>query len=191
MFFITLSLGGNIVREKSNGSLIRLKTLPTHYGFALLSKQIIYLLVTLIQAAIIFAIGLWIFPYIGLPILVLPHDLIGLLVVTLMVGWCAVSYAICVGVFAGTQEQANSFGAVSIVLLAAIGGLMVPGFAMPENFQTVMKLSPLHWCLEAYYGLFLEGGNLKDILSNIIPLLALSVVIQCITFWGLKRKRLI
>jgi ABC-2 type transport system permease protein len=191
MFFVTLSLGGSIVREKLNGSLIRLKTLPTNYGLALLSKQIIYLAVTMIQAGIIFAIGLWIFPFMGLPILVLPNDLAGLFVVTLLVGWCAVSYAICVGVFAQTEEQANSFGAVSIVLLAAIGGLMVPGFAMPDSFHTVMKLSPLHWCLEAYYGLFLEGGKLKDILSNIIPLLVLAAVIPCITFWGLKRKRLI
>ena len=42
-------------------------------------------------------------------------------------------------------------------MLAAIGGLMVPSFAMPQSFHLVMKLSPLHWCLEAYYGLFLEG----------------------------------
>jgi ABC-2 type transport system permease protein len=191
MFFVVLSLSASIVREKSNGSLIRLKTLPTHYGVALLSKQIIYLVVTLIQATIIFAIGIWVFPHMGLPVLALPRDISGLVIVSLLCGWCAVSYAICIGVFAETPVQANSFGAISIVLLAAIGGLMVPGFAMPASFQTVMKISPLHWCLEAYYGLFLEGGKLRDILTNIIPLLGLTVLIQLITFWGLKRKRLI
>jgi ABC-2 type transport system permease protein len=49
----------------------------------------------------------------------------------------------------------------------------------------------LHWCLEAYYGLFLEGGNLKDIWLNILPLLAITILIQGITFIGLKRKKLI
>jgi ABC-2 type transport system permease protein len=191
MFFVVLSLSASIVREKSNGSLIRLKTLPTHYGLALLSKQIIYLVVTLIQATLIFAIGIWLFPHMGLPVLALPGDISGLVIVSLLCGWCAVSYAICIGVFAETQVQANSFGAISIVLLAAIGGLMVPGFAMPASFQTVMKISPLHWCLESYYGLFLEDGKLRDILTNIIPLLVLTVLIQLITFWGLKRKRLI
>ncbi len=191
MFFIVLSLSGSIVREKSNGSLIRLKTLPTHYGLALLSKQIIYLIVTLIQASLIFAIGIWLFAHMGLPVLVLPRDVSGLVIVSLLCGLCAVSYAVCIGVFAETPEQANSFGAISIVLLAAIGGLMVPGFAMPQSFQSVMKISPLHWCLEAYYGLFLEGGKLRDILMNIIPLLILTVLIQLVTFWGLKRKRLI
>ncbi|MES2775867.1 MAG: ABC transporter permease [Bacteroidota bacterium] len=191
MFFVVISLGSSVVREKLNGSFIRLKTLPTNYLLALLSKQITYLLVTLAQAAVIFAIGIWLFPYLGLPKLNLPSDLLGLFIVSFICGWCAVSFAICVGVFAQTQEQANGIGAVSIVLLAAIGGLLVPSFAMPASFQQVIKLSPLHWCLEAYYGLFLEGGKLKDILLNILPLLGITILIQLIALLGLKRKNLI
>lgn len=191
MFFVVLSLGSGIVREKLSGSFIRLKTLPTNYLVALLSKQITYLCVTMIQAALIFAIGVWLFPYMNLPALNLPSDLAGLFIVSFFCGWCAVSYAICVGVFAETQEQANGFGAVSIVILAALGGLMVPAFAMPDSFQTIIKLSPLHWCLEAYYGLFLEGGKLGDVLANIIPLVVIALLIQLLTVWGLKRKKLI
>ncbi len=191
MFFIVISLSGNIVREKLSGSFIRLKTLPTNYILVLLSKQITYLCITMIQAFIIFAIGVWIFPFMGLPALDLPSDITGLVIVSLLCGLCAVSYAICIGVFARTPEQANGFGAASIVILAAIGGLMVPDFAMPGSFRTIINLSPLHWCLEAYYGLFLEGGRLKDVWMNIIPLLSMIVLIQLITLWGLKRKRLI
>jgi ABC-2 type transport system permease protein len=191
MFFIVISLGSSVVREKLNGSFVRLKTLPTSYLVALVSKQITYLIVTLAQAVIIFGIGIWVFPLIGLPGLNLPSDMAGLLIVLLICGWCAVSYAICIGVFAQTQEQANGLGAVSIVLLAAIGGLLVPSFAMPDSFKMIIKLSPLHWCLEAFYGLFLEGGNLKDIMMNLLPLLAITFIFQLITFWGLKKKNLI
>ena len=191
MFFVVISLGGSIVREKLSGSFVRLKTLPTNYFVALLSKQLTYLLVTMIQAVVIFSIGILLFPYLGLPALNLPGDILGLFLVSFICGWCAVSYAICIGVFAQTQEQANGFGAVSIVILAAIGGLMVPGFAMPESFKTVMKLSPLHWCLEAYYGLFLEAGKLKDVLVNVIPLLLIPLIIHGIIFLGLKVKNLI
>lgn len=191
MFFVVLSLGSGIVREKTSGSFTRLKTLPTNYLVALLSKQITYLVVTMIQAALIFSIGAWLFPYMGLPALNLPTDLSGLIIVSLLCGWCAVSYAICVGIFAETQEQANGFGAVSIVILAALGGLMVPAFAMPDSFQWVIKISPLHWCLEAYYALFLEGGKLGDVLANIIPLLIIAVLIQLVTLLGLKNKKLI
>ena len=191
MFFVVISLGSNVVREKLNGSFIRLKTLPTNYLLALFSKQITYLFVTLLQACVIFAIGIWLFPLMGLPKLNLPADLAGLFIVSFICGCCAVSFAVCVGVFAQTQEQANGIGAVSIVLMAAIGGLLVPSFAMPESFQQVIRLSPLHWCLEAYYGLFLEGGKLKDILINILPLLAITILIQLIALYGLKRKNLI
>jgi ABC-2 type transport system permease protein len=191
MFFVVISLGSSVVREKLNGSFIRLKTLPTNYLLALLSKQLTYLFVTLLQAALIFAIGIWLFPALGLPKLNLPSDLFGLFIVSFICGWCAVSFAICVGVFAQTQEQANGIGAVSVVLMAAIGGLLVPSFAMPESFQPVIKLSPLHWCLQAYYGLFLEGGKLKDIILNILPLLSITVLIQLIALFGLKRKNLI
>lgn len=191
MFFVVISLGSSVVREKLNGSFVRLKTLPTNYFLALLSKQVTYLFVTLLQAVIIFSIGIWLFPSLGLPKLNLPADLPGLLVVTFVCGLCAVSFAMAVGVFARTQEQANGIGAVSVVLMAAIGGLLVPAFAMPSSFQPIIKLSPLHWGLEAYYGLFLEAGTLKDILVNILPLLGITVFIQLIALYGLKRKNLV
>jgi ABC-2 type transport system permease protein len=191
MFFVVMSLGGSVVREKVSGSFIRLKTLPTNYYIALLSKQITYLFVTLFQAAVIFAIGVWLFPLMGLPALNIPSDITGLVAVTLICGWCAVSYAICVGVFAQTQEQANGFGAISIVILSVTGGLMMPAFAMPDSFKTAMKISPLHWCMDAYSALFLEGGGIKDVLTNIMSLLIITAVLQLITFIGLKRKNLI
>ncbi len=191
MFFIVISLGSSIVREKRSGSFIRLRTLPTHFGVAMISKQITYICITFLQAVVIFTLGVLLFPLIGLPQLNLPQDIGGLLLVTFISGWCATSFALCVGTWAGTQEQANGIGAVSIVLMAAIGGVLVPAFAMPSSFVYIMKLSPLHWCLEAYYGLFLEGGRLGDIMMNIIPLLVITLIFQMLAWWGLKRKGLI
>jgi len=191
MFFVVMSLGGSMVREKLSGSFVRLRTLPTSYVTALLSKQITYLLVTFLQAALIFAIGILIFPLIGLPALQLPGDIAGLILVTLVCGWCAVSYAMCVGVFAKTQEQANAFGAVSIVILSLIGGLMVPDFIMPQGFKDIAVFSPLHWCLQAYYGLFLHGGKTADVAWDIVFIAIIALVLQLIALFELKRKRLI
>lgn len=191
MFFIVISLGSSVVKEKLNGSFIRLKTLPSSYLISLFSKQITYLSVTLLQVVVIFTLGIYFFPAIGLPKLNLPTDLFALFLVSFICGSCAVSYAITIGVFSNTQEQANGFGAVTIVILAAIGGLLVPSFAMPDSFSVAMKFSPLHWCLESYYGLFLENGKLKDILTNVIPLVGITILLQLISLWGLKRKNLI
>ena len=191
MFFVVMSLGGSVVKEKTSGSFVRLKTLPTNYVVGLLSKQITYVAVTVVQATVIFSLGIWVFPWVGLPSLNVPIDVFGLLIVTIICGWCAVSYAICVGVFSKTQEQSNGFGAISIVILAAIGGLMVPSFAMDTSLKTFADFSPMHWCLQAYYGLFLEGGKLTDVMNYLIPLILITLALQLITFLGLKRKNLI
>jgi len=191
MFFIVISLGGIMVREKNSGSFIRLKTMPAGYLNALFSKQIVYGMVTVLQAAVIFTIGNKLFPFIGLPVLHLPKDIWALVIVTVVCGYCAVNYAICVGVYANTPEQSNGFGAISILILAALGGLLVPSFAMPAHLQKIIQLSPLHWALEAYYGLFLEGGKLRDIWMNILSLLGITFLIEGITLYGLKSKNLI
>ena len=191
MFFIIMSLGGSVVREKVSGSFIRLKTLPTSYLVGMLSKQITYIFVTFIQAAVIFSLGIWLFPHINLPGLELPHDLFGLFVVTLLTGWCAVSFAICVGVFSETHQQNNGFGAIAIVILAAIGGLMVPTFSMDTSLKAIANFSPMHWCLEAYYGLFLQNGTLSSVVSYLIPLVLITLAFQLLALWGLRRKNLI
>jgi len=191
MFFVVTSLGSNVVKEKLSGSFVRLKTLPTNYLLNLLSKQITYIGVCLFQVVVIFSIGVWLFPLLGLPPLHLPSDLVSLFIVSLFSGWCAVSYAICIGVFAKTEEQANGFGAVSVVLLAALGGILVPSFAMPDSFHLIMKISPLHWCLESYYELFLEDGSFKDVFENILPIICITLFIQALAFLKLKKIQII
>lgn len=191
MFFVVISLGSSMVREKTSGSFLRLKTLPTQYHIALVSKQFTYLLVTLLQAAVIFLMGMYLFPHIGLPPLRVPPHIGNLILITISCGLCAVSFAICIGIFAQTQEQANGIGAVSIVLLAALGGLLVPAFAMPASFQPIIKISPLHWGLEAYYTFFLEDGGLKHIVLNLLPLWAITLLLQLLAFAGLKNKNLV
>jgi len=191
MFFVVMSLGGSIVREKTSGSYIRLKTLPTSYLVGMVSKQIAYVAVTIVQAIVIFSLGIWLFPLLHLPGLNLPQDIFGMFIVTVLSGWCAVSYGMCVGVFAETHQQNNGFGAISIVILAAIGGLMVPTFTMDTSLKTIANFSPMHWCLQSYDGLFLENGTLSDVINYLIPLVGITLAFQLIAIWGLKRKNLI
>ncbi len=191
MFFIVISLGSSIVKEKLNGSFVRLKTLPTNFLITIFSKQIIYLVVAMIQVVVIFSIGIWLFPYLSLPALHLPTDLPGLALVSFASGICAVSYAMVIGVMAETQEQANGFGAASVVILAALGGILIPSFAMPHSFSWALKISPLHWALEAFYDLFLNRGNWQDMLFHLLPLLCISIALQLTTLLALRRKNLI
>ncbi|HJP62339.1 MAG TPA: hypothetical protein VJ844_02800, partial [Mucilaginibacter sp.] len=76
-------------------------------------------------------------------------------------------------------------------ILSAIGGLMVPTFNMDTALKTLADFSPMHWCLQSYYGLFLENGKLSDVVSYLVPLIGITIVFQLIAIWGLKRKNLI
>lgn len=191
MFFSVISLGSNMVREKLSGSFIRLKVLPSSLSVLILSKQVLFLTVTLFQVAFIFSIGRWLFPFIHLPALNLPSSFLSLFLVSFFSGWCAISYALCVGVLAETQEQANGFGAASIIILAALGGIFVPGFAMPELFKHLSYVSPFKWALDGFYNVFLLQKSITHIFLNILPLLALTIILQIIIYLTLKRKNLI
>ncbi len=62
---------------------------------------------------------------------------------------------------------------------------------MDTSLKGFSNFSPMHWCLQAYYGLFLEGGKLSDVFGYLIPLVLITLALQLITFLGLKRKNLI
>ena len=191
MFFMVVSLGNNIVKERINGSFIRLKTMPTNFFLILASKMIIYLVVAILQVALIFSAGVLLFPFINLPQLVLPSNIFAFGTVVLICGLSAVSYALMIGSIAKTQEQANGFGAVSIIIFAALGGIWVPVFVMPEYLQFISNFSPLHWCLEGFYILFLKGGNWAELFKIILPLFIFIVCCQLITYLKLRVEKII
>ena len=186
MFFMVISLGSNIVKERLSGSFVRLQTIPSSFSLVLLSKMFTYLLVALAQLIVIFMIGKFIFPLIGLPTLSLPSNILGLIVISILSAFSAISFAMLVGTYAKTNEQANGFGAITIIILAAIGGIWVPTFVMPSYMQMIGKISPLHWCLEGYYTLFLKGGDWYLLFPTILFLILFILACQILVYSKLK-----
>jgi ABC-2 type transport system permease protein len=186
MFFMVVSLGGNIVKERLSGSFQRLQTIPKAFGLTLISKFLVYLFVALSQLLLLFLMGIYIFPHLGLPQLAMPNAFLPFLVVTLLSALSAISYAVLVGTYAKTQEQANGFGAISIIIFAAIGGIWVPNFVMPDYMQTIGNISPLKWCLEGYYTLFLKNGAWSELIGTITFLFLFTVICQLLIFIKLR-----
>lgn len=186
MFFMVISLGGNIVKERLSGSFLRLQTIPKGFALTLVSKFLVYLFVALSQLLLLFLMGIYIFPHIGLPQLAMPNAFLPFLVVTLLSAVSAISYAVLVGTYAKTQEQANGFGAISIIIFAAIGGIWVPNFVMPDYMQTIGNISPLKWCLEGYYTLFLKNGAWSELIGTITFLFLFTVICQLLIFIKLR-----
>ncbi|MGH1336534.1 MAG: ABC transporter permease [Aureispira sp.] len=191
MFFMVVSLGTNIVKERLNGSFVRLKTMPTSFALVISAKMLLYTGAAVAQVFLVFSLAKFTFPSLGLPALTFPSNISGFILVTVLSGFAAASYAMVVGTVAKTQEQAHGFGAISIVILAAIGGIWVPSFVMPEFLQTISFISPLNWCLQGFYVLFLKGGMWSALQPVVLGLLTFIVVCLGIAYAKLKKDQLI
>lgn len=189
IFFIVVPLSINLVKEKSQGTHVRLLTNPVPYSIVILGKTITYLAICYIQFLLMVAVGIYLFPYLDLPVLDISDKFILMSLVAIFSGLAAVGFGIVLGTIAKTQEQSAPFGATSVVILAAIGGVWVPVFAMPKIMQYVSHISPMNWGLNAFYDVILRNGNLLDILPELIYLFLFFIISTSIAILYDKKKR--
>jgi len=171
IFFIVVPLSINLVKEKNQGTFVRLRTNPVRYATVLGGKTIVYLGVCLIQFTLMLLVGLYLFPLLGLPKLDVSGKLPTLYAVAFFSGLAAIGLGLLLGTIAKTQEQSAPLGAILVVILAAIGGVWVPVFVMPPFMQILSKISPMNWGLEAFYDVFLRNVGFAEILPEILLLL--------------------
>ncbi|MDM1406917.1 ABC transporter permease [Myroides sp. DF42-4-2] len=189
IFFIIVPFAMNLVKEKNQGTKVRLYTVPTHMGIIWAGKIITYLVICLLQFYLILGVGKFVFPSLGLLPFTIGNQLFNLSVLTLCIGLSAISLGVVFGTVAQTQEQSSPFGATFVVILAAVSGVWVPTFAMPVFMQYVAQLSPMNWGLEGYYALLLRQGSLWEIRTEIILLLLFALVMISIALFYDKKKR--
>lgn len=190
IFFIMVPLSINIVKEKNQGTYLRLLSSPTSNIILYLGKICTYLIICLLQFYVILAISGLVFPYLNLPELNLSASQIVLMsALTLTVGLAAISLGILLGIVAKTQEQSAPFGATFVVILAAIGGVWIPVFAMSEAMQLVSKISPMNWALNGYYDIVLRNGGFADIIPEMLLLsLFFAVITTCALIYDKKKR---
>ncbi len=188
IFFIILPLSINMVNEKNQGTFIRLRTQPVPYAIVLGGKAIVFLVVSLLQFALMLLVGVYLFPILGLPRLEVSGRLPLLFVVAFFAGLAAVGLGLLLGTIAKSQEQSAPFGATFVVILAAIGGVWVPVFAMPNFMQVISNLSPMNWGLNAFYDVFLRNVGLLEIVPEISLLFLFFLATTLIAIFYNDRK---
>ena len=188
IFFIVLPMAGAFIQERINGTYLRLLAMPVGYLTLVAGRIIAYTGVCLVQCALIGCIGKWILPLWGTPPLEMGGDPIALGVMAAAAILAATGYGILLGTVVNSFEQAAMFGPISIVIAAALGGVMVPVYAMPSFMQTISVISPLAWGLNGTLDVFVRGGGLYDIWPEAGALGAFFV--GCVTLaWVWQRRR--
>jgi ABC-2 type transport system permease protein len=188
MFFVVVPLGGSLIRERQGEMLVRLLTMPQSCLTILVGKIISYLVICMMQFILIIAVGRFFLPLLGAPVLDIGSSPAALIVIAFSAAAAACGYGILLGTMARTYEQASTFGAVSVVIAAALGGIMVPVFAMPPMMQEISLFSPLSWGLNAFLDVFVRGGNLRSIFPDVALLLLFFLVTTILAWFNLSWK---
>jgi ABC-2 type transport system permease protein len=176
MFFLAIPLSVTFIRERAQGSLLRLQSMPVPVWVLFGGKVVPYLVINQIQLLLILAVGVWGLPLLGGDRLTLGHAPAAIALLGFCASLAAIGFALLIATLARTPEQATTFSATTVLILAALGGIMVPKLVMPPLMQHLAGFSPFSWGLDGFLDLFIRGGGMRDILPEAGQLLAFAAV---------------
>lgn len=134
------------------------------------------------------AVGLYLLPLMGLSKLIIGDKIAYISIAALSIALAATAFGMLVATAFRTHHQALPFGSLSIVLLAAIGGVWVPVYILPHAMQLLSSISPLSWGLELCNDIFLRSTSFKDLLPYIGKLLFFATACLGLSYYFHNRR---
>lgn len=187
MFFVVVPLSTIFVAEKQQGTLPRLRSLRVPVRLMLAGKVFPFYAVNLAQTAFMMLVGAYIVPFFGGDALLLDVSWPALWLIASATSLAAIGFALAVAAFARTTEHATIAGAATIILLAALGGVMVPKMVMPLAMQKATVFSPMAWALEGFLDIFARGATASAVLAPSLMLLAFAAAGMGAAGWKLAK----
>ena len=163
MFFVVTAISSLFIQEQRDGTLARLVSIGVPARKLILAKALPYLLINAIQAVLMLAVGVKLIPLLGGDALSLAGiHWPALLLVLASLSAAAIGFALLVACVVRTHAQANTLGPMLNILMAALGGVMVPTFVMPAAMQHLAAWSPMNWGLEGLLSVLVRHGAIAD-----------------------------
>lgn len=176
LFFVAIPFSNSFIRERQVGAQRRLRTTNIGAFTQFFGKLAPYFVINQLQVVLMLAAGVYLVPLLGGHALQLNGDPFALVVLSFALSIAALGYALIIAVTAKTTEQASLTAGLGNIVLAVIGGVMVPKFVMPEALQQIAGLSPMSWGVDGFLELFLRGGGSADIWPELAKLAAFGLV---------------
>jgi ABC-2 type transport system permease protein len=177
MFSAALSLS----RDRESALFSRLLTAPLAPSDFVTGYSLPYLPVALIQAAMLFIIGI----FLGLG----SEGSITLLILILLI--MAIMY-IAMGMILGAtfSTKAVPFAYMVILLLTIFGGAWMDLDAIGGVFRTAGDIFPFAHALDAMRGIMIDGAGLGDVATHLYWVLAYTLVAVALAIISFRRRML-
>ncbi len=164
-FFLVLNVGWVFVSERRQGTLKRLRAAPVTRGQILIGKLLPCFALSLGQGVFLLIAGRLLFGMRwGPEDWPLWKQVAWLAPVVFTTSLAAMGLALLVASVAKTEIQVALYGAVPVLVLALIGGCVLPREMMPESTQYLSLLTPQGGSLNAYRELL--DTNLASVLRS-------------------------
>ena len=186
VFLVAQTTASSIFDEKREGTFRRLLASPTSKWELLSGKMLPNFVIGFLQAVIIFALSLVLLPLLGLERPVYGNSPLGLIAVTIVVALCSTSLGILIAALARTESQVGGISTLILWVAGLVGGAFIPAFVLGDFLNTIGKIVPHYWALQAYNNLMIRGQGLVDILPELGILLGFTAVFFVIGLFRFK-----
>jgi ABC-2 type transport system permease protein len=179
IYFIVLPISTTLIKEKQNGTLLRIQTYPISTQYYLFNKALSYSFVSLFQWALLCIVGIFFVPWLTEQAFLQINNFTLFFTSAIFIIFSAIAFAFLLASLVSTFEQAIVLGGGINILLAAFSGFMVPIDIMPDILAEIATYSPMYWSAELVKQ-SLAGDSLVAATSNLLKLL----IFACISFSG-------
>lgn len=182
LFVFVNSLAGSVslIQVRRLGVSRRMLSTPTSASSILLGEGLGRFLIAMIQALFIVVAARLLFD-------VDWGDPLGSGAVIVAFSLVAAGAGMLAGAVLSNENQAGALVPLALAM-AALGGSMVPLEIFSSTMRSVAKVTPHAWANEAFNELLNRGGNLADVVPQVVVLLGYALVLLAVATWGLRRS---
>lgn len=181
VFLNTLGAASAMIQARRSGAVRRGLSAPVRPGQMVTGLALGRLVIALFQAA-------WIIGMSSLLFGVGWGSLPSVLVVVTLFGLIASGLALVVGVVVDSEGPASGVAVGAGLLLAALGGCMVPLELFTDGLRRVAMFTPHAWAYEALAEIQRRDGGLLDVLPQLGVLAAMALGVLGLGSWLLRRS---
>jgi ABC-2 type transport system permease protein len=150
------------------GTLEQVLVTPIRPLFLLVGKMAPFVVIGLVDIALLLAAGTWLF---DVP---LRGTLAVLLAGTLLYLMTTLGMGLLISTVSTTQQQSFLGGFLFILPAMLLSGIMTPIRAMPDWLQVVTRVNPLRYYAEVMRTTLLRGGGFGDVWQQLLALALLG-----------------